>query len=194
LLRASLTTIFQWLYDIRLLSRVEDLGQHRFTDGDIPSVHVLIDSYHIRGHSLACRPRNTSKSDKIFLSEKVYYSMQASGCFEVMDETGTDDIWYNTVLNDSRGSMFALHAACINISCRVIEHRRFRTGKDEEQPVLATLHQLLSTRFLATHANADIDDPTVNDILNLSCSSSLYGPRSALALSKLEWWGGQYDV
>jgi hypothetical protein len=176
------------------LSRIEDLKQHRFTDGDTPSVQVLFNPYHVLEHSLAYRPRNTSKSDKIFLSEKVYHSMQASGCFEVMDETGTDDIWYNTILNDSRGSMFALHAACIDISCRVIEHRRFRLGKDEDQPALAILHQLLSTRFFANHANADTDDPTVNDIFDLRSLSLRYGPRSLLALSKLEWWGGQYDV
>jgi hypothetical protein len=39
-----------------------------------------------------------------------------------------------------------------------------------------------------------VTDDTQIDIFDLCVSSNLYGPRSVLAMTKLEWWGGEYDV
>lgn len=122
--------------------------------------------------------------------------MTGSGTFEVMDETGTEDIWYDTMGHGRlfSGSLFALHEACIEISCKAIDRSRSRLDELGEKPSLAVLYQLLSARFLRRHTHRNSEDDTVNDLFDLCRASSLYGPRSVLALTKLEWWNGQHDV
>jgi hypothetical protein len=117
--------------------------------------------------------------------------MTGSGTFEVMDETGTEDIWYDTMGHGRlfSGSLFALHEACIETSCKAS-----RLDELGEKPSLAVLYQLLSARFLRRHFHRNLGDDTVNDLFDLCRTSSLYGPRSVLALTKLEWWNGQHDV
>jgi hypothetical protein len=143
------------------------------------------------------RPMNTSNIDDIFLSDKAAFNTAGSGTFEVLDETGTDDIWYNTLWHshNSRGTLFALHEACIETSCRAIDHLRVQQEGTREEPALAVLYRFLNRRFLDRHADAHSgDDDMVNDLFNLSDCSKVYGPRSVLAMTKLEWWGGEYDV
>lgn len=142
------------------------------------------------------RPRNVSGVEDIFLSERASFRMNGSGTLEVMDEAGTEDIWYKTMSHgrQSAGLLFALHEACIQISYKVIDHHR--TGLDGlgKRPSLATLYQLLSARFHRKQLDENVSDHKQNDLFDLCRSSHIYGPRSVLALTKLEWWGGHYDV
>jgi hypothetical protein len=150
------------------------------------------------------RPVNTSNLDDIFLSEKASFSMTGSGTFEVPDETRTADIWYNALWysRNSNGVLFALHEACIETSCRAIDDIRNRQGSATKEPTLSILYHFLNSRFFERHANLDLDpalypysaENTENDIFNLCHHSKIYGPRSVLAMTRLEWWGGEHDV
>ncbi|KAF2828954.1 hypothetical protein CC86DRAFT_392220 [Ophiobolus disseminans] len=162
---------YQWVYDFRLLGHTHDVERHRATSGNN-------------------RPRNTSSVEDVFLSERASFSMSGAGIFEVVDESGTDDIWYNTLWYKpaSTSSLFALHEACIETSCRALD--RLRGGAT---PSLAMLYQFLNARFLASHAHAHPKDDTANDIFDLCRVSYSCGPRSVLAMTRLEWWGGEYD-
>lgn len=142
-------------------------------------------------------PLNISGIEDTFLSGKASFSRNGSGTFALLDETGTDDIWYNAMWNapNSDDTLFALHDACIVISCKSISHYRTRSGKIcEAQPALAALYRLLNDRLWERHADRNIKADTVNDLFELCRTSSRYGPRSVLALAELDWWGGQYDV
>jgi hypothetical protein len=90
--------------------------------------------------------------------------------------------------------LFPLHQACIATSCRAIDHYHSRRKDTTSKPALETLYGLLSTRFIQRKRRTDEPRETSNDILNLCFSSDQYGPRSVLSLSRLEWWGGKYDV
>jgi hypothetical protein len=87
-------------------------------------------------------------------------------------------------------------------SCRVIDHIRTRRQNVMRKPTLWILYHFLNERFLERHGNLDLDanlyaqiaENTENDILDLCERSAVYGPRSVLSLSRLEWWGGEYDV
>ena len=136
------------------------------------------------------RPRNTSVINNIFLSEKASFSRNGAGVFEVVDESGTDDIWYNAMWygRNSTGSLFALHEACIETSCRAIDHL---LGETRMKPSLSLLYGFLNASFLDRRASAQPEDDTANDIFDLCQVSFKYGPRSVLAMSRLEWWGGE---
>lgn len=62
------------------------------------------------------------------------------------------------------------------------------------EPTLSTLYYFLNTRFLARHAAVHDYADIINDIFDLRHRSKLFGPRSVLALARVEWWGGHYDV
>jgi hypothetical protein len=147
------------------------------------------------------RPVNTSKLDYIFLSEKAEFHTAGSGVFRVLDDSQTDDIWYSPLWysRNSSSTLFPLHEACIETSCRAIGHLRPQKSGVKNEPTLAILYHILNTRFLDRHKAVDADpyshdDTTANDIFDLCHSSKLYGPRSVLAMTRLEWWGGEYDV
>jgi hypothetical protein len=140
------------------------------------------------------RPVNTSDTDGIFLSEKAWFQTTGSGYFRVLSDSRQSDIWFDVLCYmPSHGTLFPLHEACIETSCRVIDHRRTKRNDLADESSLAVLCRLLNARFLGRRiplSNVDM----ANDILDLCTSSSSYGPRSVLAMTKLEWWGGEYDV
>jgi hypothetical protein len=148
----------------------------------------------------ARRPTNTSDLDDIFLSEKAEFHTAGSGVFRILDDSQTDDIWYSPLWysRNSSSTLFPLHEACIETSCRAINHIRPHKRGVKHEPTLAILYHFLNSRFLDRHmaadADADSDDHTANDIFDLCHCSKLYGPRSVLAMTRLEWWGGEYDV
>ncbi|KAF2027695.1 hypothetical protein EK21DRAFT_71444 [Setomelanomma holmii] len=169
---------YQWLFDYRLLGRRDDIHNHTyFEDHDDPV--------------------NTSEVDGIFLSEPAWFSFTGSLCFRVRNEARTDHIEYSGLRYSPRANytLFPLHGGCIETSCRAINHHRSH-GKDSSgEPALAVLFKLLNTRFFERHRAppTHVTDDTEIDIFDLCVCSNLYGPRSVLSMTKLEWWGGEYD-
>jgi hypothetical protein len=142
------------------------------------------------------RPVNTSNLKDIFLSEKAEFQTAGSGAFRVFDESRTDDIWYNPLWysRNSSGTLFPLHEACIEISCRAINHLDSQRQGVGSKPALVTLYHFLNDYFLDHHANIGPYDNISNDVFGLCHRSEIYGPCSVLSITRLEWWGGQYDV
>jgi hypothetical protein len=139
---------------------------------------------------------NTSAVDGIFLSEKAKFSVVGSGYFHVPSAIQRDYFWFE-VLNPSLGShaLFPLHEACIETSCQALDHHRAMQTDPGEKIALATLYNILDTRFRAsTKGLCSPLQPVDIDLFDLCACSSLYGPRSVLAMTKLEWWGGEYEV
>jgi hypothetical protein len=170
---------------------------HRVTSGE--SEQGTPTRYKLQA-KCGCRPFNTSNLEDIFLSEKAEFRTAGSGVFRVPDDSHTDDIWYSPLWysRNSSSTLFPLHEACIETSCRAIDHLLSQRADIEHEPTLAILYRFLNTRFLERHKAEDENrDPfrgNANDILDLSHCSKLYGPRSVLAMTRLEWWGGEYDV
>jgi hypothetical protein len=148
----------------------------------------------VRPVLISFRPVNTSNIDGIFLSEKAWFQTTGSGYFRVLSDSRQSDIWFDALYYmPDHGTLFPLHEACIETSCRVIDHRRTKRNDLAHEPSLTVLCRLLNARFRGRRiplSNVDM----ANDILDLCTCSSLYGPRSVLAMTKLEWWGGEYDV
>jgi hypothetical protein len=121
--------------------------------------------------------------------------MTGSGYFQIPGHAGQDDIWFDTfIYSPERGALFPLHEACIETSCRAIDHHQSKKRDGERKSALALLSQLLNARFVQKNAKLaeilDID----KDIFDLCVCSPVYGPRSVQAMTELEWWGGEYDV
>ena len=121
--------------------------------------------------------------------------MAGSGYFRIVGDAGQDDIWLDALCYapDYR-TLFPLHESCIAISCRAIDHFDSRRKDAVPTSALKLLYRLLSARFIRRKCRIDEPLETSNDIFDLCSSSCDYGPRSALALSRLEWWGAKYDV
>jgi hypothetical protein len=142
------------------------------------------------------RPVNTSSIREIFLSEKAEFQSTGFGAFRVYDESRTEDIWFNPLWysRNSSGTLFPLHEACIEISCRAIDHLCSQQQDMKSESALVTLYHFLNDRFLDHHANIGPYYDRTNDIFGSCHRSEVYGPRSVLSMTRLEWWGGQYDV
>jgi hypothetical protein len=82
----------------------------------------------------------------------------------------------------------------MDTACRAIDYHQSKLKAGEQKPVLMILSQLLNERFTQRNTGAIGSPQNVNDLFDLSSCSTLYGPRSVLAMTKLEWWGGEYDV
>lgn len=118
--------------------------------------------------------------------------MTGSGYFRVGGDAYGGDAWFDALRDDSDAdTLIPLHDACIDISCRVIEHSHARQMESERDPALAILNHLLQDRF---RGNSHASFEKRNDLFNLCAASDGYGPRSVMALTKLEWWGGEYEV
>jgi hypothetical protein len=126
--------------------------------------------------------------------------MAGSGVFRIPDDSHTDEIWYSPLWysRNSSSTLFPLHEACIETSRRAIDYLQSQRNGIEREPTLAILYQFLNTRFLERHKSEDETDffhqGNPNDVLDLCHCSKLYGPRSVLAMTRLEWWGGEYEV
>lgn len=166
---------FQWLLDFRLLGCISDVAASQIASGDANAT-------------------NESNVAGIFLSERAWFRASGSQYFQVPSQDGIGDIWFDTpTCVDNAGTLFPLHEACISISCRAIEHIQSKSLLSNPKPALAVLNQLLQIRFKDRHARPGIPDHTRNDLFGLCERSDEYGPRSVMAMSKLEWWGGEYD-
>ncbi|KAF1934963.1 hypothetical protein EJ02DRAFT_471526 [Clathrospora elynae] len=156
-------TRFQWLYHFRLLGSVGDVLNHLVIPG-------------------------------IFLSERASFSMTGSGYFRLSSQTGQEDVWFDTLsYTHDCGTVFPLHEACMTTSCRAIDHHQSMQSDDKRQPALAILIHLLNTRFIGSNTPVDKTNELKNDLFDFCLSSDLYGPRSVMAMTRLEWWGGEYD-
>ncbi|KAF2129324.1 hypothetical protein P153DRAFT_291448 [Dothidotthia symphoricarpi CBS 119687] len=165
---------YQWLYDIRLLGSISNYLEHKVTS----EASVLV---------------NLARSEDVFLSQPAQFSMTGSGYFQVENHHSNphrSDVWFNA-LNDQDGdSLFPLHNGCIQIGCRVIQRFLDRRNDQKQLSTLAILNQILQSRF---HDRRDAPDDTRSDIFDLCENSSMYGPRSVMAMSKLEWWEGYHE-
>jgi hypothetical protein len=136
-----------------------------------------------------------SELPDIYLSEFASFSLAGSGYFRIVGDAGQDDIWFDALSYAcDHGTLFPLHEGCIVTSCRAIDHHYSTRKEVNSEPALKILYELLSTRFDQRKCCMDEPQETSNDIFDLCSSSSKYGPRSVLALSRLDWWGGKYEV
>jgi hypothetical protein len=142
------------------------------------------------------RPANVSAIYGIFLSEETEFQGRGLSDFRLQDAGGTEDIWYNALWysQESESALFPLHEACLDISCRAFDHLRSIRELIDSEPTLKILYHFLDDRFRKRNTTAGRDDPAVNDIFDLGHRSKSFGPRSVIAMNRLEWWGGQYDV
>ena len=140
-------------------------------------------------------PNNQSGLPGTFLSELVSFRAAGSGFFEVQSHTGQDDVWFDTLSYSSdHGSLFPLHEACIGISCHAIDHHLSKQNDGDPKHALELLSGLLNTRLTEQNCSPFKEYGTAKDIFDLSSRSSLYGPRSVLGMTRLEWWASDYDV
>jgi hypothetical protein len=135
--------------------------------------------------------------------------MRGSGYFQIPARTGQDEIWLETTgyVADT-GNLFPLHEACIFTSRRAIEHHQSHQTRGKRKAALAILNDLLNTHLSrknpeAVHEHRTSEDLsidyvfpqwTIYDIFDLSSRSTVHGPRSVLAMNRLEWRGGMYEV
>ena len=118
--------------------------------------------------------------------------MADSGYFRVGDAAFGGDTWFDALRDDTDAdTLIPLHDACINISCRVIEYLHAKRMDSGPISALSVLNRLLQDRF---RSNAHASFEMRNDLFTLCATSEKYGPRSVMALNKLEWWGGEYEV
>lgn len=121
--------------------------------------------------------------------------MAGSGYFRIAGDADQVDIWLDALCYaPDHGTLFPLHESCIAISCRAIDHFHSRRKDTVSKSALEILYRVLSARFIQRKCLMDEPLESSNDIFDLCSSSCDYGPRSALALSRLEWWGAEYDV
>lgn len=92
--------------------------------------------------------------------------------------------------------MFPLHHACITISCRAIEHKFMKCVTLDNRPPLAILCNILNRVYdQSLHQAKPVEQNHIkNDMFHLASYSNIHGPKSVLALTRLDWWGGEYDV
>ncbi|KAE8865802.1 hypothetical protein PTNB29_02949 [Pyrenophora teres f. teres] len=165
---------YQWLYRFRLLGNI----------GDVDRVVVTAEA----------TPNNLSGIQNVFLSEPASFRPAGSGFFEVAGPAGRDDIWFDTIsYSPDHGSLFPLHEACIDTSCRAIDHHLQKCNNEDRKPALELLSCLLNTRLSEQNCSLFNGSDIVKDIFGQSSRSSVYGPRSVLGLTRLEWWAGEYD-
>jgi hypothetical protein len=109
---------------------------HRVTSGE--SEQGTPTRYKLQA-KCGCRPFNTSNLEDIFLSEKAEFRTAGSGVFRVPDDSHTDDIWYSPLWysRNSSSTLFPLHEACIETSCRAIDHLLSQRADIEHEPTLA---------------------------------------------------------
>ncbi|KAF1846506.1 uncharacterized protein K460DRAFT_281861 [Cucurbitaria berberidis CBS 394.84] len=163
---------YRWLFEFRLLGSPSHVLTHKVTSEE-------------------AEPMNASESNDVFLSEEAWFSMTGSGYFRVGDAAFGGDTWFDALRDVSdTDTLLPLHEACMDISCRVIEHCHAKRMHTEPISALAVLNCLLQERF---RSNAHASFEMRNDLLDLCTASEKYGPRSVMALTKLEWWGGEYE-
>ncbi|EUC50540.1 hypothetical protein COCMIDRAFT_32062 [Bipolaris oryzae ATCC 44560] len=165
---------FQWLYHLRLIGNVDDVYHHVVASD---------------GHA----PVNTSDQPEVFVSGPARFSLTGSGFYHVAGYEGQNDIWVDALSHiPGSGTLFPLHDCCLDISCRAIEYHQSKQEECDNKTALEVLIHLLNSRFTERQIQ-DGSLRSINDLFNLSSECSVYGPRSVLALTKLEWWGGGYD-
>ncbi|KAA8622736.1 hypothetical protein PtrSN002B_011443 [Pyrenophora tritici-repentis] len=165
---------YQWLYRFRLLGNTGDVD------------HMVVTS--------EATPNNLSGIRGVFLSDPSSFRAAGTGFFEVAGPAGQDDILFDTLsYSPDHGSLFPLHEACIDTSCRAIDHHLSRRNNEDRKPALEFLSRLLNTRLSQQNSSTLNGNDMVKDIFDQSSRSSLYGPRSVLGMTRLEWWAGEYD-
>ncbi|CAO2654973.1 Nn.00g117060.m01.CDS01 [Neocucurbitaria sp. VM-36] len=163
---------YRWLFNFRLLGSLSHVLKHRVTSEETELINV-------------------SESNDVFLSEPSWFSMTGSGYFRVGDDTFGGDTWFDALRDDpDADTLFPLHDVCIDLSRRVIENLYTRRIYAQRVSALAVLNNLLQSRF---RSNAHAPFETRNDILDICTVLDKYGSRSVMALTKLEWWGGEYE-
>ena len=99
---------------------------------------------------------------------------------------------YEALTDDEDGHLlFPLHSACIDIGCRMIQSHEDRRPVANFSSPLARLYHMLRQQFLHRKYFGGLIG---NDILGLHTDYPDYGPRSALAVDVLGWWGNSHEV
>ncbi|OAL54487.1 hypothetical protein IQ07DRAFT_676541 [Pyrenochaeta sp. DS3sAY3a] len=164
---------FRWLFNYRLLGFTEDVINHQLSSQPVEF-------------------KNYSDDEDVFLSERAYYSINHSSCFNVPGITSESDAWFNVLRESSqaRAALFPLHESCISIGCRVIDRTRVHKLPFDRMSSLVILNDVLQLCRLETKVGRS---DSKMDILNLCEAPGGLGPRSVLALTKLEMWKGTYE-
>ncbi|KAJ4368387.1 hypothetical protein N0V83_006744 [Neocucurbitaria cava] len=163
---------YRWLFNFRLLGSPEHVLEHKVTSEEVDLI-------------------NTSRSEDVFLSEPAWFSMTGCGYIRVGGDAYGGDAWFDALCDDSDAdTLFPLHDVCIKISCRIIDNSKANRTDIAQLPALTVLNRVLQTRF---RANAHAPFEMRNDILDLCAIWEEYLPRSVIGLTKLEWWGGEYE-
>ncbi|KAF2855798.1 hypothetical protein T440DRAFT_536007 [Plenodomus tracheiphilus IPT5] len=166
---------YDWLNNFRLLGNITDVAASKIASENASAT-------------------NDSAVKGMFLSERAWFSMSESQYLHVPSQDNLGDIWFDTPSYTSNaGTLFPLHEACISLGCKVIENLRLEPTDRKLEPALSVLSQLLNASFRTRYAGSDVADDTRNDLFDLCKSSDEKGPRSVLAMTRLEWWGGEYD-
>ena len=102
------------------------------------------------------------------------------------------DTMYEVLTDHEDGHMlFPLHAACIRIGCRSVRSYNRRNSMPVSPMDMSQLYHMLQRRFLHQKYFGGLMG---NDILGLHTDFLAYGPRSALAVDTLGWWGSSHEV
>lgn len=127
------------------------------------------------------------------MSERAYYSINNSSSFNLPGITSGSDAWFHVLMgtSQSRAALIPLHESCISISRRIIDRAKVHKLPFDKTSSLVILNDLLQLCLLEMKPGRS---DSRNDILNLCEAPGGLGPRSVLALTKLEMWKGTYEV
>lgn len=141
------------------------------------------------------RPLNCSDTSGVFLSEPAAYRMSGSQYIQVPGYDGPREVWYETMSRQSPGhTLFPLHDVCLDMCRRAISDYQMKHVDIIQERDLTILTRLLNGRFRHRQMQSNVPDGETNDLFNLCTISETYGPQSVLAMSRLGWWGGEYEV
>lgn len=135
---------------------------------------------------------NTSEEQGVFISERAQFSLTGSGYFSVGSGLPGGDVWFDPLRAAADGNtVIALHEACIDIGCKVIANHQAKHPRYGHVSPFVVLNNLLQDRYREA---TDSTQGFKNDLFELNTLSEIYGPRSVLSLSRVDWWGGEYEV
>jgi hypothetical protein len=134
----------------------------------------------------------------VFLSERTWFSYTGSLFFRLYDRRPSGgELWFNALeYIPKHGTLFPLHDSCIAVGEAVITHFRAKRPDILELSNLAILNELLQARFSKIRQVGQdfYQNCANNDLLDLCSNSNIYGPRSVVALTLIEWWRGEFEV
>lgn len=149
-------------------------------------------------NSSACL--NTSDSGDVFLSARATWDEVNDQLFHILGLYPDTNIPYTVTFNamqqiEDYDTIFPLHEDCLQISRRAIDYLQPVLTHGESLSSLSILNRILQSRYCKNARQSKHDSLVArNDLLELCTATDKDGPRSVVALSLLQWWGGEYEV